>query len=162
MKLETLIAGRSGSIEIEGTKFRYRRDDGQSIDGEFAVMRLDAGVSAVLIGGSIYRVAPGAPGEWAINGVPVAAEAFDPRALRSRRGSASAHGRANISAPMPGKIVQFLAAMGDQVEAGQGLVVVEAMKMQNEMKSPKSGRVVEVRAKAGSAVAAGEVLMVVE
>ncbi len=56
----------------------------------------------------------------------------------------------------------MLVAEGDAVEAGQGLIVVEAMKMQNEMKSPKAGRVVEVKAKPDATVAAGEVLMVIE
>jgi biotin carboxyl carrier protein len=63
---------------------------------------------------------------------------------------------------MPGKVIRVLVAAGDPVEAGQGLVVVEAMKMQNEMKSPKAGRVVEVKTKPHAAVAAGDVLVVVE
>ena len=67
-----------------------------------------------------------------------------------------------IAAMMPGKVVRVLVAEGDEVEAGAGLVVVEAMKMQNEMKSPKSGRVVEVKIKPEATVAAGEVLMVIE
>jgi biotin carboxyl carrier protein len=63
---------------------------------------------------------------------------------------------------MPGKVVRVLAAVGDAVESGQGLVVVEAMKMQNEIKSRKAGRVVEVRTRPDAAVVAGEVLLVVE
>ena len=63
---------------------------------------------------------------------------------------------------MPGKVVRVLVEPGDSVEAGQGLVVVEAMKMQNEMKSPKAGRVVEVRTRVDAAVVAGEALIVVE
>jgi biotin carboxyl carrier protein len=63
---------------------------------------------------------------------------------------------------MPGKVVRVLVAEGDTVERGQGLVVIEAMKMQNEMKSPKQGRVVSVHAVAGATVAAGEVVAVVE
>jgi biotin carboxyl carrier protein len=63
---------------------------------------------------------------------------------------------------MPGKIVRVLVSPGENVEEGQGLVVVEAMKMQNEMKSPKTGRVAEVRTSAESTVAAGDVLVVIE
>jgi biotin carboxyl carrier protein len=63
---------------------------------------------------------------------------------------------------MPGKVIRVLVSIGDTVELGQGLVVVEAMKMQNEMKSPKAGRIVEVKTKADAAVAAGDVLVVVE
>jgi biotin carboxyl carrier protein len=59
-------------------------------------------------------------------------------------------------------VVRLLVQAGDVVEAGQGLVVVEAMKMQNEMKSPKAGRVAEVWVRAEATVAAGEVLMVIE
>jgi biotin carboxyl carrier protein len=63
---------------------------------------------------------------------------------------------------MPGKVIRVLVSVGDTVELGQGLVVVEAMKMQNEMKSPKAGRIVEVKTKPHAAVAAGDVLVVVE
>jgi biotin carboxyl carrier protein len=71
-------------------------------------------------------------------------------------------GRQEVAAPMPGKIVRVLVNPGENVEEGQGLVVVEAMKMQNEMKSPKAGRVAEVRTSAEATVAAGDVLVVIE
>ena len=61
-------------------------------------------------------------------------------------------------APMPGKVVRVLVAPGDAVEADQGIVVVEAMKMQNELKAPRAGRVISVAAKEGATVAAGETL----
>jgi len=63
---------------------------------------------------------------------------------------------------MPGKVVRVLVEAGQQVEVGQGVVVVEAMKMQNEMKSPKAGTVAEIRAEAGATVNAGDVLAVIE
>jgi biotin carboxyl carrier protein len=63
---------------------------------------------------------------------------------------------------MPGKIVRVLVQAGDEVAAGQGVVVVEAMKMQNEIRSPKAGRVIAVRAVEGATVAAGEALAEVE
>jgi biotin carboxyl carrier protein len=142
--------------------FRYQREDGRLVEGEFSIEALDAGAWSILIEGRAYRVEQGAPGELMVNGAPLAVELFDPRESRQRRGSAASHGRLNITAPMPGKVVRLLVSAGDAVEQGGGLVVVEAMKMQNEMKSPKTGRVVEVRTKPDSAVAAGEVLMVVE
>ena|SRR5215218_3516819 len=87
----------------------------------------------------------------------------DPKHLR---GAGVAHGagegRAQVVAPMPGKVVRVLVEAGRQVEAGQGVVVVEAMKMQNELKSPKSGTVSELRAEAGATVNAGDVLAVIE
>jgi len=63
---------------------------------------------------------------------------------------------------MPGKVVRVLVAPGDSVEAGQGIAVVEAMKMQNEMKAARAGKVLSVPAKEGATVAAGEVLATIE
>jgi biotin carboxyl carrier protein len=87
------------------------------------------------------------------------AEVIDPRAWSGRRhGHVEAEGRQQIVAPMPGKVVRLLVKAGDQVEAGQGLLVVEAMKMQNEIRSPKSGTVERILAKEGQPVNAGEIL----
>ena len=87
----------------------------------------------------------------------------DPKRLRGA-GAAAGHeaGRAQVHAPMPGKVVRVLVEEGQEVEAGAGLVVVEAMKMQNELKSPKAGTVIELHARVGATVNAGEVLAVVE
>jgi len=63
---------------------------------------------------------------------------------------------------MPGKVIRLLAAGGDEVEAGQGLLVVEAMKMQNEMKSPRAGKVLNVNVEVGTTVNGGDVLAVIE
>lgn len=91
------------------------------------------------------------------------AHATDPRALPTDAIAAdAAGGKARLIASMPGKIVRVMTEQGAQVEAGESLVVVEAMKMQNEMKAPKSGTVVELRAEAGATVQAGDVLVVVE
>jgi biotin carboxyl carrier protein len=62
---------------------------------------------------------------------------------------------------MPGKVVRVLAAAGEEVQAGQGIVVVEAMKMQNEMKADRAGKVLTIPAQEGATVAAGEVLATV-
>ena len=87
----------------------------------------------------------------------------DPKRLRGAAGAgARAGGRREVLAPMPGKIVRVLVEAGAQVEAGDGLVVIEAMKMQNELKSPQAGRIVELRAQVGATANAGEVLVVVE
>jgi biotin carboxyl carrier protein len=63
---------------------------------------------------------------------------------------------------MPGKVVKLLVKPGDEVKARQGLVVVEAMKMENELRSPKDGRVAEVLVAEGASVEAGRLLVVVE
>ena len=63
---------------------------------------------------------------------------------------------------MPGRVVKLLKAVGDSVEAGEGVAIVEAMKMQNEIASPKTGRVASIKVQAGQTVSAGETLAVVE
>ena len=88
---------------------------------------------------------------------------IDPRRLRSGQNSgAHHHGVAQIVAPMPGKVVKVQVAEGATVEKGAGVIVVEAMKMQNEMKSPRNGKVVSVNVKPGDTVNAGDVLAVLE
>jgi biotin carboxyl carrier protein len=87
----------------------------------------------------------------------------DPKRLSSARSSAGHdHGSAEIISPMPGKIVRVLVEVGAKVEAGAGIIVVEAMKMQNEMKAPRAGVVVSLNAQAGATVNAGDVLAVIE
>ena len=84
------------------------------------------------------------------------------RRLRAAAAAFSAEGPQVLKAPMPGKVVKVLVAAGDTVQQGQGLIVVEAMKMENELKSPKDGVVSEVAASEGQAVESGAKLLVVE
>ena len=87
----------------------------------------------------------------------------DPKRLRGTTAGADAvDGKAEIRTAMPGKVVRILVASGAEVQKGDGVIVVEAMKMQNEMKSPKDGVVTAVRVKEGDNVGAGDVLLVVE
>jgi biotin carboxyl carrier protein len=87
----------------------------------------------------------------------------DPKRLRSGQNSGGHHhGVAQIVAPMPGKVVRVHVEAGATVEKGTGVVVVEAMKMQNELKSPRAGMVVAVNVKAGDTVNAGDVLAVLD
>ncbi len=87
----------------------------------------------------------------------------DPKRLRSGQNSdRHHHGAAEILAPMPGKVVRVQTETGATVEKGAGVIVVEAMKMQNEMKSPRDGVVVSIKVKAGDTVNAGDVLAVIE
>ena len=88
---------------------------------------------------------------------------IDPKRLRGSQSSgAHDHGAVQIVASMPGKVVRLLVKVGSQVEAGAGIVVVEAMKMQNEMKSPKAGVVTSLSAIEGATVNAGDVLAEIE
>ena len=88
---------------------------------------------------------------------------------RSRRAGAlgagkrrEVSGRAELKAMMPGRVIDVLVAAGDQVEAGQGVLIIEAMKMENELKAPKPGKVIEVKVTAGQTVEKGELLLVIE
>jgi biotin carboxyl carrier protein len=88
---------------------------------------------------------------------------IDPKRLRSGQSAAAHHtGAAEIVSPMPGKIVRILVEAGASVEVGAGIIVVEAMKMQNEMKAPKAGVVVSINVAEGATVNAGDVLAVIE
>lgn len=88
---------------------------------------------------------------------------IDPKRLRGA-GAGAEHGEglAEIKTAMPGKIVRVLAEQGAEIKAGEGVIVVEAMKMQNEMKSPKDGIVKEIRFAEGETVNAGDVLAIIE
>jgi len=91
-------------------------------------------------------------------------ELLDERRLRLRRAAGKFHaeGKQTVTAAMPGKIVKVLVKVGDEVKEGQPIVVVEAMKMENEMKSPKTGKVVEVNVSEGQAVEGNAKLCAVE
>jgi biotin carboxyl carrier protein len=91
-------------------------------------------------------------------------EILDERRLRLRRAAGRFHaeGKQTVTSAMPGKVVKVLVKAGDLVREGQGLVVVEAMKMENEMKSPKDGKVVEVLVREGQAVEGNAKLCAVE
>jgi biotin carboxyl carrier protein len=87
----------------------------------------------------------------------------DPKRLRGATAAGQyGDGVARIIAPMPGKVVRVLVSAGDRVETGDGIIVVEAMKMQNEMKSPKAGTVAALNAEVGATVNGGDVLAIVE
>jgi biotin carboxyl carrier protein len=84
------------------------------------------------------------------------------RKSRQPGARAQAAGKASLKAMMPGRVVNVLVNVGDEVAAQQGLLVVEAMKMENELKAPKAGKVVEIKVKPGQTVEKGELLLVVD
>ena len=136
--------------------------DGRRVEADVA--QVSAGTYSILIGGrSVEVTAESAPGILLVraNGREFQVEIVDPRSWRRARGGGiELEGRQQLVAPMPGKIVRVLVEAGQEVESGQGLLVIEAMKMQNEVRSPKSGKVEKV-AREGQTVTAGEVLAVV-
>jgi biotin carboxyl carrier protein len=161
VKVEVVIDGRATKLDVDANKLRYQPEGTEAIEREFSIEPMYPGSYSVLIDGRSYDVVA-AGGDVRVNGRVFHVEVFDPREMRGRKNAAAGEGRQKIAAMMPGKVVRVLVQQGDAVEAGQGLVVVEAMKMQNEMKSPKAGRVIEVKTRADATVAAGEVLMVIE
>jgi biotin carboxyl carrier protein len=157
MKLEVIVNGRAGDLRLESSRFEYR-----GLERDYSMEPSGPGIFSILIDGRSYQATVLAPGTIQVNGRIFSVEVFDPRELRQRSSTSGSQGRQNIAAPMPGKVVRLLVSAGDLVEARQGLIVVEAMKMQNEMKSPKAGTVVEVKTKEGATVTAGEILVVIE
>ncbi|HLH19419.1 MAG TPA: biotin/lipoyl-containing protein [Bryobacteraceae bacterium] len=166
MKLAlTVNAGPEDSIEILAPAPDCRFRLGEGPERAAQVETPEPGVYSILMDGRSYeaRVEERAGSlVVAIEGYRFEIEVRDPRRFRRRSGTAGAGGVQTVSAPMPGKVVRVLAAVGDAVEAGQGLMVVEAMKMQNEMKAPRAGKVASIAVKEGAAVAAGEVLATIE
>jgi biotin carboxyl carrier protein len=123
---------------------------------------------SILLGTRSYEVTivEEAPGELAVSVegqiVRVAAPRVGTTARVRGREAETRQGPQPVTAPMPGRIVKVLVKAGDMVAARQGLIVVEAMKMENELRSPKAGTVTEVRVTQGQSVEARAVLVVVE
>jgi biotin carboxyl carrier protein len=130
-----------------------------------SVIPVEPGVYSVLLDGAsceirLIETSQGLGAE--VRGRRFNVEVHDPRDTSRGARASLGSGRQNVAAPMPGKVVRVLVNVGDSVDVGQGLVVVEAMKMQNEMKAARPGRVTEVRARAGETVGAGDTLVVLE
>lgn len=123
------------------------------------LIETEPGVYSVLVDG-VSHEARVLGNEIIVDGHRFTFELEDPRQWKRNAGAAAAHGRATIAAPMPGKVVRILAAVGEDVAAGQGIVVVEAMKMQNELKAPRAGRIASIDCKENDSVTAGAVLAV--
>ena len=153
MKFDVLIAGKTRTVELQRDADRWRISlDGNSIDAD--ALEIAPSIFSILLNGQCHeiRIAPSPDGTLTLQTGhhEFIAELIDPRAWRGRRhGAVEVEGRQQITAPMPGKVVRLLVQPGDKVQAGQGLLVVEAMKMQNEIRSPKSGTVERLLARAG-------------
>ncbi len=164
MKLEIELNGKRRSVELS-------RADGRlnfAIDGR--AMTTDAievapGIYSIIIGGAAFE----ARVEETVAGLRVTAgqtefllAVQDPRKWNpTRSGALEAEGPQRVLAPMPGRVIRILVKSGDTVEAGQGIAVVEAMKMQNEVRSPKSGTVERLLVRENQAVSAGEALIII-
>ena len=161
MRFEVHISGSTREVELERNADSWRISlDGQPVEAD--VVEIAPNTISILLGGQSHeiRITPLTDGALKLQSglAEFTAEVIDPRAWRGRHGVLEAEGRQQVLAPMPGKVIRLLVKAGDRVEAGQGLLVVEAMKMQNEIRSPKSGTVERLLAKEGQPVNVGEVL----
>ena len=165
MKLEVTVAGKPMAVEVQ------RNADGWECRFDGASQPLDVaevapGVLSLLLEGQSFTLHVVRQGDgWTVHtrGTDMAVTVRDPRRWRGRSGGGTVGGagRQEVAAPMPGKVVRVLVSEQQEVEAGQGLVVVEAMKMQNEIPSPRKGVIEQVRVREGDRVEHGTVLVVV-
>jgi len=165
MIYEVTIAGTVHKVELarDGPGWRCRLD---GCDFPLDVRSLQDGVLSILINGKSYEVKQEITAteiNIMVGSQRFAAIVRDPRSLRSRRSlHAGEEGVKKVTAPMPGKVIRILAPVGTQVQAGQSVLVIEAMKMQNEMKSPKKGTVKKINVAEGAPVEAGQALAEIE
>ncbi|HKP11476.1 MAG TPA: biotin/lipoyl-containing protein [Blastocatellia bacterium] len=164
MKVEAEINGRAVTVELEERDGRLTARVGDRAY-ELGVERPEDNAYLLFVGNEVYESRVWAEETGALR-IKLRGHVYQAKIIdrKHRRGAAeqSAEGRQQLIAPMPGKVVRVLCAAGDEVAAGQGVVVVEAMKMQNEIKSPKAGRVTEIRVGEGATVTANQVLAIVE
>ncbi|MGH9661484.1 MAG: biotin/lipoyl-containing protein [Bryobacteraceae bacterium] len=138
-------------------RFRFGEDEERIAN----VVEVEPDVYSVLIEGRSHE-ARSEDGAVVVDGHRIEVERVDARRWARNARARGGLGREQVKAPMPGKVVRVLVEPGDAVEAGQGLVVVEAMKMQNQMKAAHGGRVVAVAVAPGATVNPGDVLVTIE
>jgi biotin carboxyl carrier protein len=164
MTYEITIDGKNYRLDLRQAEGRWScRVDGREVEVDAVLARPN--VLSLRIGNKAYEVKCERVSEdvhiW-VGSQRFAAEVRDPRSFRSRSRTVDDHGPKKLTAPMPGKVVRILLSQGSEVEAGAGVLVVEAMKMQNEVKSPKKGTIHKILVSEGAAVNAGDVLAIVE
>jgi biotin carboxyl carrier protein len=172
MTYDVVVDGQSHRLELTqgeeltpGERVWHCKIDGTQVAVDAALTARD--VLSVLVDGKAYEIKRERSLQGDIHMIlgsaRYAVEVRDPRSLRTRRAGAGAEaGPQKLTAPMPGKIVRVAVSQGDMVAAGQPLIVMEAMKMQNEMKSPKDGKVRKILTAEGSTVNAGDTLAIIE
>src|SRR6516164_11580131 len=166
MTYDVVVDGKTHRLELTKGETSWRcQVDGHSLEVDAALTARD--VLSVLIGGDAFEIkrerSLSGDVHLVIGSARYAIDVQDPRSLRTRRAAGGGEaGPQKITAPMPGKIVRITVAETDEVKAGQGVIVMEAMKMQNEMKSPKDGRVQKILTSEGSTVNAGDTLAIIE
>ena len=176
MKYEVRVGADTRSVSIERSAQGELRvaieslapDGAGAKDSAVDILEIGPGSFSILFQGASFdtQIIPEAEGLAVFcRGREFHATVRDPRAWkhwkRTDGGLQQTHGRQEVVAPMPGKIVRVLVAAGQNVEVGQGLVVVEAMKMQNEIRATKSGQAARLLVREGQTVSAGDPLLVI-
>lgn len=169
MKLQVRIGALTRQVEVRrtgGNRFAVAPDNHALIGMNIDAMEIAPNIYSILLNGRAFEavVVPAAEGVLVRCGAyEFQAVVSDPRAWRGGRGALfGAEGKQQVIAPMPGKIVRILVSAGQMVEADQGLLVVEAMKMQNEIRAPKAGKIERIFVREDQAVAAGEALVTID
>ncbi len=169
MTFDVEIDGVPGRLEVhrDGQLHRFRFGDGPERQAQIA--EVEPGVFSVLLEGQSYEARTERRDEdgnesasITVRGRRFHIAVNDPRRWTESSAAAHGHDRETILASMPGKIVRILVQPGETVTAGQGVIVIEAMKMQNEMKARRAGRVTAVPVREGETVAAGAILATIE
>jgi biotin carboxyl carrier protein len=165
MNFDVEIDGIATRLEVhrDGEHCRFRLGEQEERSAQLAAV--EPGVYSVLLDGRSYeaRAEPGEDCAWiTIRGHRFRVAIRDPRRWSRTGARAPGQDRENVIASMPGKVVRVLVKPGESVAAGQGILVVEAMKMQNEMKTRRGGTVISVAVREGETVVAGAILATIE
>ncbi len=164
MMYDVAIDGQTHRLGLDRTENGWScRLDGLDIAVDAVLARPD--VLSLRIGNRVFEVKcerVGSETHFWVGSRRFSVEVRDPRSWRGRVRASDEQGPKKLTAPMPGKVVRILVGPGSEIQAGAGVLVVEAMKMQNEVKSPKKGTIQKILVNVGAAVNAGEVLAIVE
>jgi len=166
MTYDVVVDGKTHQVELARADNAWQcKVDGRKVEIDATLTARD--VLSILVDGKAYEIKRerSLQGDihMVIGSARYAVEVQDPRSLRTRRAVAGIEaGPQKVKAPMPGKVVRLLVREKDEVKAGQGVIVMEAMKMQNEMKSPKTGKVQKILIAEGNTVNAGDTLAIIE
>jgi biotin carboxyl carrier protein len=165
MKFVATVEGRAEVVEVTGGEGRYRFRVGERV-WEVDARRTPEGVYSLLIDGASYVAhvderPDGAHVQVLGESYAVQVEEYERHLIRTRGGAGAGAGGQTLAAPMPGRVSHVAVRPGDRVKAGDPLVVIEAMKMENEFRAGMEGTVAEVRVAPGQTVNAGDVLVVI-
>jgi biotin carboxyl carrier protein len=161
MRFSAFISGKEHQLEIirRGVGFECRID-GNYVDIDLT--RISSDILSILYEGKSYEVRRGVHEAVTVRDNSYQIQLTDPRSWRSRNlAGGGGSGPQKLTASMPGKVVRVLANAGVSVHAGQGVLVIEAMKMQNELRAPRSGTVERVAVGAGETIELGDLLAVI-